>query len=388
MSANHNKIGLFAAVVIGMNAMIGVGIVTLPAVFAHDAGPSSILAFIITIATVLCFGIALGRVALKYPGEGWTYLYPSKWGGHNLGLFSGFSYLAGVLIAMGFLIQQAGIWSHKILSFIPAQPLGIGITLILMLIVLKGVHASEIGQFIIGGCVVIPLIITSIVCFMHFDPSLLTPFMPHGITPVFSAAATAMFSVLGFECIVSLYSVVENPQINVPRAFILSIVSVGTLYLLFVTGLTVSIHPSYFSEGLSVPLSHVLEQVLTEFPFVPIAVLIGAVFGIIGTLHSMLWSTSALFTDVLKKVKSPFVKNTIAKGFWNNTVSVLVSTAIMLASSLVGEPKALVALTIMFMIFPNVLSLAALFFYKAEWKSGRNIIAVVAFFCRMHDAIP
>ena len=155
MSTNQNKIGLFAAVVIGMNAMIGVGIITLPAIFSQEVGPASILAFILSIATVLTLGISLGRVALKYPGEGWTYLYPSKWGGHALGMFSGFSYLAGVLIAMGFLIQQAGIWSHKILWFIPAQPLGIAIMLILMLVVLAGVNASAIGQYIIGACVVI-----------------------------------------------------------------------------------------------------------------------------------------------------------------------------------------------------------------------------------------
>ena len=46
--SNAQKIGLFAAVVIGMNAMVGVGIVTFPSALSLSVGPASIITFIIS----------------------------------------------------------------------------------------------------------------------------------------------------------------------------------------------------------------------------------------------------------------------------------------------------------------------------------------------------
>ena len=51
----------------------------------------------------------------------------------------------------------------------------------------------------------------------------------------------ALFALLGFECIVSLYSVVENPTKNVPRAFMIAILFVGGLYLFFTGGIFMDI---------------------------------------------------------------------------------------------------------------------------------------------------
>jgi amino acid transporter len=376
---NGNKIGLIAAIIIGMNAMVGIGIVTFPATLSIKVGPASIITFLISVGIAITLGLSLGRVAVKYPGEGWTYLYPSKWAGHKVGIFSSFSYVTGVLIAMGFLIQQVGIWGNKLLPFIPVKPLGLIIILILMVLVIAGAHASKIGQFVISGFVIIPLVLTAIVCLFNIKPELLTPFAPHGITPIISATSIVLFALLGFECTVSLYAVVKNPEKNVPRAFILSILAVGLLYTLFTAGIVSAIHPSEFSAGFSSTLAHVLERVFPSIPILAFAVLIGALFGIIGTLHSMLWTTSTLLTDVLKKTKAKSIKTMLAKKIWTNKVSIFVCTGIMIASSLIGAPMALIELTVFFMVLSNLLSIFNLFLMKEEWTSGRNVVTVIAF---------
>ena len=96
--------------------MVGVGVITIPSMLAQKVGPAGIFSYLISVLIVVALGISLGRVAFRYPGNGWTYLYPSRWAGHKVGLFSAISYLIGVLVAMGFLIQQAGVWAHQ---FIP-----------------------------------------------------------------------------------------------------------------------------------------------------------------------------------------------------------------------------------------------------------------------------
>ena len=71
-----------------------------------------------------------------YPGKGWSYLYPSKWGGHKIGLLSSVSYLFGVIVAMGLLAQQAGVYCHVFVPFMSAKWLGVIILFLLMFLVL------------------------------------------------------------------------------------------------------------------------------------------------------------------------------------------------------------------------------------------------------------
>lgn len=377
--SNHDgKIGLLAAATIGINAMIGVGMITIPSALALYVGPAGIISYIIAIFVVISLGISLGRVAFLYPGNGWTYLYPSQWAGHKVGIFSAVSYLIGILIAMGFLIQQAGIWIHLFIPSVSATTLGLLIIFILMMLVLAGAEASAIGQYIIGICVTVPLILTGVFCWFNFDSSLLTPFMPHGFMSIIKETPKALFALLGFESIVSLYSVVRNPGKNVPRAFLIAILFVGLLYLFFTAGLLFSINPHFFSYGLGETLSEVLRRAFPAHSIFSTAVLIGALFGIVGTLHSMLWSASELFTETLNRTRSKFVHGLLEREIWNSKVSTVVSTSIMVISSFLFQAEVLISLTDVLLILPSGLAIIALFFIPEEWKSRRNLITIVA----------
>lgn len=377
-SGTVHKIGLLAASVIGINAMVGVGIVTIPTMLSSKVGPAGILTYVFSIALIVAFGFALGRVAWLNPGEAWTYRYPAKWAGHMVGMLSAWAYVIGVLVAMGFLIQQVGIWMQRFIPFLSPIILGLIIILVLMGLVLAGTEVSEIGQYVIAFFVIVPLLLTAFVCWLHFNPALLHPFMPQGIGSVFSTAPKVLFAFFGFESIVSLYAIVKEPQKNVPRAFLISIFVVGALYMFFSGGVLSSIHTTYFSKGLSTTLSHILEAAFPQYGFVAVAVLIGALFGMIGTLHSMLWSTSALLNDVLHKVKNPLIKTMMDKRIWNFHVSVVVATSIMIISALLFHAEALVDLTSFLLVFPTVFSIFGLLLIPEEWKSGRNIVTVIA----------
>ena len=377
-SSSSGKISWLAAAIIGMNAMIGVGIVTIPTMLSQNVGPAGVLSYVISIALVVALGVSLARVAHHFPGEGWTYLYPAQWAGHKAGMLSAASYVVGVLIAMGFLIQQAGIWAQHFIPFISAKTLGLSIIFILMLLVLAGTEASSIVQYVIGALVVIPLMATAIVCWVHFNPALLTPFMPYGPVSVFAAAPKALFAFFGFECVISLYSVVENPKKNVPKAFLLAILFVGGLYIFFAGGLLAAVPVSLFGSGIDTTLAQVLQKAFPQYGLLSTAVLVGAMFGIIGTLHSMLWATSSLLTAVLKRSRSGVVQIMLARKMWNNRVSILLSTVVMVISSIVFHAEALVDLTDLLLIFPSMLSIISLFFISKEWKRGRNVVVIIA----------
>ncbi|MFC1894917.1 hypothetical protein ACFLYH_03135, partial [Candidatus Dependentiae bacterium] len=81
-TSKHNvlkeKIGIRSAVIVGINAMVGAGIVAIPTVLASKVGPAGIISCIISTIAVMCIGVSLGRAAEICPGDGWNYLYTSK----------------------------------------------------------------------------------------------------------------------------------------------------------------------------------------------------------------------------------------------------------------------------------------------------------------------
>ena len=143
-----------------------------------------------------------------------------------------------------------------------------------------------------------------------------------------TASPKAMFSFLGFESIASLYSIVHRPRRNIVLASGIAVFCVGTLYVLFAFACLAAI-PSHFFLNLSsqVTLSTILQEIFPDKSYLSHVLLIGGGFAIVGTLHSMVWSTGILFHDVLKKLQSPRLSQFVRSGMTTKTCSVWKKTA-------------------------------------------------------------
>ena len=325
---------------------------------------------------ILSIVFPLGRLAQLHPGEGWGYRYPALWGGHLLGMVSSVGYITGVIVAMGFLTQQAGVWLSQ---FIPYSPnlIGIAILGLILALVLAGTQISTWGQYLIAFCVLVPLGVTALVCWGNADFALLKPFAPHGYHAVFSALPVVIFSLLGFESIASLYRVVRNPQRNVPLAAVISVLTVVGMYTIFVSGAMAAI-PVKFFVGTDQPLAGPLLAVFPHLGFMRIILTIGAFFGIFGTLHSMVWSVAELLFDVTRKARNSVVTGLIGKGFMCHKGCIWLVGIATLLCALLLKAKVIFSLVPLFIIPSYTLSIIALLWDKREWESGQNIWALAA----------
>lgn len=376
--SEQKKIGLAVAVVIGLNAMIGAGIVAIPSVLASSAGPAGILSFLFSVFVVLCMSLSLGKLAERHPGEGWTYLYPEKLGGHWLGMAASLSYLIAVIVAMGFVTQQAGVWAGYFIPQISPQILATIILVILMLLVLWGAEASTIGQYVIAAVVLGSLLLSAGVCALHWDMDLLTPFAPQGMRAVVMTAPKAMFSLLGFESIASLYSILKNPTRNVRRASMIAVLCVGGLYAFFIFSIIATIPSSYFERGTDIALAAILKEFLPQYPFLTLFILLGGLFAILGTLHSMIWSINLLMYSTLERGKSRFVKSLLAGPLYRDKHGVLLTSALILATSWFLHSEMIFNLTVVLIAFAYVSSISLLFKDREQWRSGGNILTILA----------
>lgn len=291
--STSNKIGITTATIIGMNAMIGAGIFGIPVALAANVGPAGIITTLFVAIAVWFMAISLARVAAIFPQEGSFYVYSKQWGGHNIGILTSSAYLVGLMIAMGLLSQLAGYNLQYYFPNTSAHILGV-ITLITLIVLnLFGMVLSEIGQRILICSTVFPLLASIAICFSKANFNNLTPFAPYGWLNILKASKTVIFSFFGFECAASLFTIVKDPQKNVPKALAYSIAIVSALYLLFTTAIIISIPLSTFTNP-TMSIASVLKIAFPDLTWPIAAIHLSVLSAIIGTIHSMIWSSSNL----------------------------------------------------------------------------------------------
>jgi len=304
MASSHDtKISLPIAVIIGMNAMIGAGIFTAPAAIASYAGPMGIAIYLCVVMAALFLALALARVAALFPQEGSFYVYASQWGGHTVGIIASWAYVIGLTTAMGLLSRVAGLYLQPFFPDYSAHTLGLITLVSLTALNMVGITLSELGQQVLIVCTTFPIIATIILCFSKAQVTNLIPFAPYGFTNIFKATRAVIFGFFGFECAASLFAIVRDPERNVPRAITSSVILVGILYTLFVASLILSTPLQFFSNP-HMLISDILQATFPNNSWLLKAIHISILSAIFGTLHSMIWSLSALLIALTHKLKS------------------------------------------------------------------------------------
>ncbi len=372
------KIGLATATIIGMNAMIGTGIFTAPAAMASHVGPAGILAYIFVVISVWFIALSLSRVASLFPQEGSYYAYAKQWGGHVIGSIAGWAYMIGLLIAMGLLSQAAGDYLHQLLPMFSSYALGLITLITLVALNMFGVVLSEVGQYILIVCTLFPLLTTTVMCLLKADIQNLFPFAPFGFVNILKATRIVIFGFFGFECAASLFNIVANPQRNVPRAVTYSIVLVGLIYTLFIASLILSVPLGHFTNP-NVPLPAILSIVFPQNPWMILIIHLSILSAIIGTIHSMIWSSSSLLLSLIKTIKSS-AKNIITNYNFETQQRIavgIVGFSIFVSFSLIKNMDLFFSLTAMCLVTANLLAMTTLLTIKEEWVSKRNIITIL-----------
>lgn len=376
MNVQIKKIGLFSAIIIQSNAMIGAGIVAIPAILAQSAGSQGLLAYLACILIIFCMTFSLGELSLLHGGSAWCYRFPFLWGKHTAGVIASSCYLVGILLSMGFVAKQGGIWLHEVIPFVSDKLLSLAITGILSLFVLAGKNVSSFWQYVISGVILIGIMTMTGVCFAHFDENIFFDKRPWALSPIISVAPILLFSLLGFETISSLYAIVKNPRRNVLLGGVIGVLSVGLLYLLFSSSVIGSIRPSSFCNSGAQSLATILKNTFPNLHLMSKLVYLGGLFAIIGTLHSILWSVSVLFLDILRKFKSQKIKMWISQEKLTSRQTLGISCLTIMGASYILTNTFIMCLAVLLIAFCYILSIIALFKEKKH-KLLNRIVCII-----------
>ena len=377
-----HKIGLASAIIISMNGMIGGGIFSVPVKLIAQAGPAGLLTYTLVSVAVWFIALALSRTAQAWPEEGSFYMYARQWGGHSMGMIAAGSYIVGLMIALGLLTGMAGIYMHTYIPTLPASLLSFIIILLVTLINITGLRIAQLGQYVLICCTVIPIIITILFCLIHADIKNLTPFMPFGAFNVITASKAVIFGFFGFECAASLFSIIQDPEKNVPKALTYSLVAVSCLYISFVGALILAVPLSSFQEAalLNAPLTSVLIPLFKQYPSMLSIINCSITTAIIGVLYAMTFACGKLLASLSARSTNKRFHLT------SSTAILVIGLGTLLTFMTLSNADLFFSLTALFILTAFILSIIALLVHKKHivMSSLALFTAAVLFVCAAH----
>lgn len=253
-------LGLREAVALGIGGTIGGGIFVLVGAAAGRAGPGALLSFVLAFCTSLMIALPYAELACRYPLAGGGYAFARKLLGSHWGFLMGWGYWGAYLFVSGYVTLGFGGYLHA-LTGLPIIPGALALIALCIVVNLAGMRLSGLVQSLIVGLAAAALLGFGLLGLPHVHLERLTPFLPYGAGGVAVATLLAFLAFGGFDMVASAGEEIVNPERNLPRAILLTLLSVLGLYLL-VTFVALGVLPWNELGQSSAPLAEAATQFL------------------------------------------------------------------------------------------------------------------------------
>lgn len=223
------ELGLSEAVAIGLGTMIGAGIFVLSSIAADRAGPGAALSYVAAGLICLPTAMAVSELATGMPKAGGSYHLISRSLGPIAGAIVGPGNWLGLVFATGFYLIGFAEYVAYFLS-LPTWATALVAGLFFVFLNYRGAKLSGRVQNVIVLLLVLILALFVIRGLFNVDPALHRPFVPYGWGAVVANVGLIIVSFTGFEKISTIAEEIKEPERNLPRAIIGSVIVATVLY--------------------------------------------------------------------------------------------------------------------------------------------------------------
>ncbi|MEU3458221.1 APC family permease [Micromonospora sp. NPDC006766] len=230
------NIGVARGTALCVGAVLGPGVLVLPALAVRAAGPASLLAWAALMAVSVLIAASFASLGARYPDGGGVAAFTRRaFGAPAAAIVGSWLYTAVPVGVVAGVIAGA----RYTAAALDASPTTVaGICAVLLAAVyganLVGLHLSGRLHLALTAALVALLVAVIAVAGPRVDAERLTPFAPHGVAGVGSAAAVLFASICGWEATANLSAEFTHPR-QVRRAAVASMSVIIVLY----TGLAI-----------------------------------------------------------------------------------------------------------------------------------------------------
>jgi len=220
-----------AALYIG--AVLGTGVIALPALAAQAAGPASLLAWLGLIALSVPLAATFAALGARYPDAGGVATYVRYAFGLRISAVVGWCFFFAVPVGAPAAAMFGGAYVAGALGGGQRTVLLTAAALMIVVTVANAFGLAVSGRLqLLLAVLLVALLLTAVITSApHARVEHLRPFAPHGWLAVGSAAALLVWSFAGWEAITHLAADFRRPARDLPRAVAVALVVVGALYL-------------------------------------------------------------------------------------------------------------------------------------------------------------
>lgn len=302
----------FDLTLLGIGCIIGTGIFVLTGVAAAKySGPALILSFVLAGLACIFAALCYAEFSSMIPVAGSAYTYGYAGLGEIWGWIIGWDlileYAVGIAtVAIGWsgyavnLLKNIGIVLPKAITLSPFDGGVINIPAIIIIgliawLLISGVqNTSRLNGIIVIIKVAVVLLFIALAV-SSVKPSNWVPFMPFGFKGIVSGAAVVFFSYIGFDAVSTASEETKNPQRDMPRGIIFSLLICTALYIAVSAILTGVVKYTAFGTpaGMAAPVAYALDQIGIHWGSALVSV--GAICGITSVCLVLMYGQSRIF---------------------------------------------------------------------------------------------
>jgi amino acid efflux transporter len=216
-----------------LGAILGPGLLLLPGLAAAEAGPASILAWLALLGLSGLFAAVFSALGRRIPSAGGVMGYVTASLGPRAGRAAGWMFLAGVVGGATIVCLIGASYVTELTGGGQLARASVAAALLLTVIGLaaRGLRASATAQVVLVSLLAGVVVVAVVGSAAAARASNWAPFAPHGYLSVGSAAATLMFSFVGWEAVAPLTTRFADPARQLPRAVAIALAVTTALYL-------------------------------------------------------------------------------------------------------------------------------------------------------------
>lgn len=350
------SLGAWDLTSLGVGAIIGTGIFVLTGVAAANyAGPGVVFSFVLAGLVSGLAAIVYAELAAALPAAGSAYTYSYVALGEIVAWLVGWNLILEYLVAAGAvaigwssyiadLLRSVGFVLPPALSKSPFEggifnAPAVFIVLAVTVLIMTGTQHSAAANKVVVLAKLAAIALFLLVGVRHIDTANWSPLLPFGVAGVFHGAAIIFFAYIGFDAVATASEEVKNPQRDLPRGIIFSLLISTVLYVGVAVTLTGMV--KYTQLNTASPVAAALLR--AGIPWASALVSVGALAGLTSVLLVSMYGQSRIFFAMARDGLLPpifdWVHPRLRTPVWDSLIIGLVVAAIgaLLPIGLVAE---------------------------------------------------
>jgi APA family basic amino acid/polyamine antiporter len=336
----ERSLSLWEVTLMSIGIILGAGIYVVIGEAAGITGNSIWISFIIGAVVASFTSLSYAELCSRYPKAGAEYVYVKNSFGNTPAWIVSWLIIAGNIIggatvALGFSNYFSALFNTPII------PIAIIVLIMCGIILILGIKETASVTILFTIIEAVGLVIIIFIGMQKFgDVDYLQ--LTNGIKGIVEGGVLIFFSYLGFQGITRLAEETKQPEKNIPKAIILSILITTIIYILVAVA-AVSVIPAQELAGEGAPLARIAETAFGKNSFILLSAI--ALFSTFNTALMMLLSGSRLVYGTAKEKALPQILSKVSKRTLAPWIAIIIIVLAAIFFLFIGDLKSIANLT-------------------------------------------